>query len=600
MTTEGAVLSKSINPQHEEPWWEEAHWQSALPRRVLRKLQNPDSSWQAWVDHLASRKKPPRLSELISGKQSPLSWSLVEPDNETQTLTELLHKINRNKNVERDAIEEQISPWLAESTDSLIDNRFAIQCVAWAWSLEAIAQFTSEATWWELFHFLVQTADQATQLDPNQAPLEASLLAGELPLALAYSFPELRCSEQLTTDAVGSLSKLLVDLLDGEGMVRATDIQLFRQLLGCWTRCRTVMRKRKQLLWSDEAEDQYRWLVPHALRFTRPDGGSAFTPDSLNATNRKLLEMAVKLADDTSVDAIADHVLPKRSGEEKLRADWPGYSSEWSTLAILRDRWSRKSRQLAVTYPTSEVHLELSQSTDLLLSGPWSFQVTVDDRIMKLDHDARWEEVAWESDEDIDYLELELDITPALRLQRSFLLAREDQFLLVADALLGDDPGRLQYESSLPLSNQVSVETDQEVRDLALLADKPIARILPLALPEWSCKPCGGSLEMDDRQLILRQSGERSLFAPLFFDLSPKRAKRPVTWRQLSIGEDRTNISSDLAVGYRVQIGRSQWLIYRSLTPAANRTLIGQNLMCEFHVSRLDETGEVEELIEVQ
>ncbi|MEK6248385.1 MAG: hypothetical protein N2C12_09415 [Planctomycetales bacterium] len=360
------------------------------------------------------------------------------------------------------------------------------------------------------------------------------------------------------------------------------------------------MRKRRPLRWSEEAEDQFRWMVPHALRFTRPDGGSAFTSDKLDAATRQLLETAIDLIDDPDMDDIADHILPQRAPEAKTCADLPGYASEWSSLALLRDQWSRKSRQLVVTYPESQNHLELSQSNNLLLSGPWSFQLSVDGRTMKVDTDAHWEEVAWESDEDIDYLELELDITPALRIQRSFLLARADHFLLVADAVLGDDPGKLEYQSEMSLSENVSVKTDQEVRDLVLSTDKPIARVLPLALPEWRSDPRGGSLEALDGRLVLKQSGQNSLFAPLFFDLSPKRTRRPLTWRQLTIGEMRENLSPDVAVGYRIQIGHSQWLVYRSLTPAANRTLIGQNLMCEFHVSRFEDTGSVKELIEVQ
>ena len=64
--------------------------------------------------------------------------------------------------------------------------------------------------------------------------------------------------------------------------------------------------------------------------------------------------------------------------------------------------------------------------------------------------------------------------------------------------------------------------------------------------------------------------------------------------------ELRKNLPRHLAAGYRVQVGNSQWLIYRSLTPAANRTILGQNLMCEMHVSRFLPTGDVEELIEIE
>jgi hypothetical protein len=68
----------------------------------------------------------------------------------------------------------------------------------------------------------------------------------------------------------------------------------------------------------------------------------------------------------------------------------------------------------------------------------------------------------------------------------------------------------------------------------------------------------------------------------------------------LSVGNMRKIEPPEAAVSYRVQIGDEQWLIYRSLTPRENRTVLGQNLMCEMHVSRFLENGDVEELLELE
>ena len=57
---------------------------------------------------------------------------------------------------------------------------------------------------------------------------------------------------------------------------------------------------------------------------------------------------------------------------------------------------------------------------------------------------------------------------------------------------------------------------------------------------------------------------------------------------------------ADVAVGYRVAIGRQQWLVYRSLAKPANRTLLGHNLSTEMLVARFDKSGEVESLIEIE
>ena len=90
------------------------------------------------------------------------------------------------------------------------------------------------------------------------------------------------------------------------------------------------------------------------------------------------------------------------------------------------------------------------------------------------------------------------------------------------------------------------------------------------------------------------------MFAPLFVDLSRKRLDKPLTWRQLTVGQLREIVPADVAVGYRVQVGKTQWLMYRSLAPAAIRTVLGQNLMHEFLVGRFHADGHVETLLEIE
>ena len=75
---------------------------------------------------------------------------------------------------------------------------------------------------------------------------------------------------------------------------------------------------------------------------------------------------------------------------------------------------------------------------------------------------------------------------------------------------------------------------------------------------------------------------------------------RPVTWRQLTVGESLRAQPRDVAVGYRVAIGSRQWLIYRSLAAAASRTLLGHNLSSETLVARFARSGEVKTLIEIE
>jgi len=55
----------------------------------------------------------------------------------------------------------------------------------------------------------------------------------------------------------------------------------------------------------------------------------------------------------------------------------------------------------------------------------------------------------------------------------------------------------------------------------------------------------------------------------------------------------------DEAVGYRIQVGAEQWLVYRSLAPRANRIVLGQNFSSEFVMARFTGEGEAENLMEI-
>jgi hypothetical protein len=212
-----------------------------------------------------------------------------------------------------------------------------------------------------------------------------------------------------------------------------------------------------------------------------------------------------------------------------------------------------------------------------------------------------WEEVCWVSDDDVDYLELEIELAGGLRVQRHFLLAREDRFVLLADAILGGAPARLEYRGVLPLCRGVSLEPAADSWEGFLAEGKPAALVLPLALPEWRAGPPVGSLTQSDDGLEVCQSAQGcSMFAPLFFDLKPRRMTRQPTWRQLTVAEEREVQPHDAVVGYRVMVGKQQWLIYRSLAEAGNRTLLGHNLSTEMLVARFRRDGEVEPLLEIE
>src|SRR5204863_509733 len=123
----------------------------------------------------------------------------------------------------------------------------------------------------------------------------------------------------------------------------------------------------------------------------------------------------------------------------------------------------------------------------------------------------------------------------------------------------------------------------------------------PLALPEWRTQPRFGQLSADGGCLRLTQRLRgAALYAPRWIDPNRKRAAQPCTWRQLTIGEQRQIQPRDTAIGYRVQIGASQWLVYRSFRQPSNRTVLGHNLTSEFLIGQFTKQGNVEGLVEIE
>ncbi|MDH3717017.1 MAG: hypothetical protein OES79_02740 [Planctomycetota bacterium] len=607
VTPQVIVADQPVKPLRDDltDFWSRG-WKSPAPRDVSKAYQrgNIERGWKLWRDYLRRRKRPADLVELWSGKTSPLLWVLpVElEDGDTVRLIQQLHKFDRRKNHADQDVVEQMAPWLDESSERRLDVAHGLECLAWSHALVRLAGHTEHSLWWELLKYLIAAAGQATALPVHQFPIQHTLFAGELALSLACQFPELKRCDRLAGPAREALSRALVELLDGEGMPHARLLSSLPLLTAAWTRCRSIGEQLKKGCWNADAEQQYQWLVTQNLRLAGASAAAALAEPLAALDWRPLMNTAIQLAGDEADEEIANEVLPGRKATRRPRHRWPdpSYSSEWGELAVLQTHWSRRAKKLVVAYDTPDTRVAVCARGQTLISGPWSFDIQLDGEPLVPAADAAWEQVAWESDEEVDYLELEIDLPRGLRLQRSFLLARDDQFLLMADTLLGEHPLDIDYTSRLQLAGDVEAVAEPEHSEMKLVTSRCIGCVLPLALSEWSSDRRFGTLRAEGQSLVVNQTGRQSLFVPLFIDLRRQRSKKPLTWRQLSIGFMRKNEPADRAVGYRVQIGDQQWLIYRSLTPPENRTVLGQNLMCDMHVSRFLSDGDVEELLELE
>jgi hypothetical protein len=280
----------------------------------------------------------------------------------------------------------------------------------------------------------------------------------------------------------------------------------------------------------------------------------------------------------------------------------PGYYNAESKAALLRRTKTAPHDELFVDFSLPECHIELRAGGTTLLNGPWTIQATAGGQ--PLAPAGPWRESCWERDDAYDYLEIDLPLSGGWLLERQILLARQDRFVLLADALIGPagEACELHYAGSLPLDTQAAFRPAAETREGWLeTKNRRQASIVPLALPEWRAEFCHAELSVSGDCISLEQMAlGRNLYAPLWIDLDPRRLKRPLTWRRITVAENLAIVPRDVAAAYRVQVGGKQWVFYRSLAKRGNRTFLGHNTLCSFACRRLLASGETEDLVEIE
>jgi len=280
----------------------------------------------------------------------------------------------------------------------------------------------------------------------------------------------------------------------------------------------------------------------------------------------------------------------------------PGYYNPAAKAALLRGSKKESHDELFVDFSRPEIQIELRADTLSLLSGNWTWQTTAAGKPLTIQ--GPWSEVHWHRNDACDYLEIELPLSHGWKLTRQMLLARRDRFFLLADALIGPtaEPVEIRHSQSLPLSPIATLDPAHKTREAWLVANRRRrSTIVPLALPEWRSEFRHAELSADNGNLKLDQAAlGQSLYAPLWIDLDPKRLKRPLTWRRLTVAENLAIVSRDVAAAYRIQAGRDQWLIYRSLAPGANRSVLGLNTLSSFVAARILPTGLTDEILAIE
>lgn len=572
-----------------------------------RRTQPSVEDWDAWVVHLRDRKHPGDPWRTIGTKRDwPLQWGIdytPVPDDAKDLIEKIARWCQQPGKSRTTRLIRRLETWLAECSSRTDPWVAGLEALSWSYALPSLAGSLSAGVWQDTLDLLLDMATSWPQLELRQQPLPHQWLAGELPLTLAYQFPELPRCQDLRPAARKAVYQGVTKLLDNNGLPAAEHVGIVRPLLACWTRCHALHGDSTLSILPQSAAICFEWFLRRALQLTRRDGSPFFSQVASGSTDRDLFRIALALVGDEEDAMIADQILPhrqvKRSKKRRqpLVAE-PSASSEWGRFALFQSDWSRDANRLAVARSGEHVQTELVAGAQTIWSGLWQQEIRINGG--RFDPSEQWDEVCWHTDDDVDFQELQTTLADGWILQRQILLAREDQFLYLADAILGSDQAQIEYRAQLPLSEGVRFEPAAETHEGHVIGNRWRGTVLPLALPEWRTVPPNGGLDWADGKLQVWQTARtQRLYVPIFIDLNPARTHRPLTWRHLTVAERLQVQSPSQAVAFRVQVADEQWLFYRSLGPAANRTFLGENLSNEFLAARFDQDGDADDLIRI-
>lgn len=576
-------------------------WRNGTPSDI-KQLWKDDSRLEAWEryrQHLAGQTKKDDLKAALAQ----LAWGL--PAQHSDFVVSLAKAAKRGKLSDLDGA---ATDWL-DSYSSLLQAgplsvSEALDAVAWATVLTHAPASLPVELWLQVLDALTGLAQSAADSKRSLAGADArsvlaeNLIAGELTTVLAHRLSELRPLHILCEAGEAALTEALVELTDGEGILASRLLAVGSALFGSWTRCRLLNESSDSGPWSKEAQSQYEWLIRFLLRLSGEDGDLLLS-DCSNIEDA--LAEALSLDGDVADDAAAERRLRFDLDAEDEKPPEPSCESEWAECAVLAAGWSPKSPVIAVAWDQSTMRLAIRSDNRTLIEGDWPIVVRRDGQLLTTADE--WDSQCWYSDEDCDYLEVATELADGVRLERQIVLGRQHGVVGVSELIFGGDEAEWEVETKLQLSEGIDYAPEAETHDGVVSAGKSAAAaIFPCSLPEWRSEPNEGDLSMDDQGVLCLRTAARgrNLSSLLWIDLSSKRFKKQRTWRRLTVAQSLEKVGRDVAVGYRIQSGKDQWLYYRSLDDAANRTVLGQNLSSEGFVGRLLPTGEVDEYFEIE
>jgi hypothetical protein len=458
---------------------------------------------------------------------------------------------------------------------------------------------------------------------PNaeSGPKSSRFIEAELGWQAGLLFAPVAGAERLAVSARNELGRMLFDSTDPAGVPSAGMVDELPDWLTTLVRGREWGRRFARPLFDVPQEKRFRALVGAVSRLCGGDGRPAFSngranglcgvwsaaaasvPDRRRASSPALQYLLSLGANRTrrAIHGRSRNGRPPResNGLVQRRHVNPVFQSDSSRLACLRSDWTPDANSLSVLHHRRFPELELAIRGKVLLRGNWEIEICAGGEDVPIL--GPWSCSCWYSDDEGDYLELQARLTAEIRIERQLLLARKDDLLFLADAVIGGGDAAIVYTSRLPLVPGIEIVPDSPTRECRLAGNAAQARLFPLGLPCERTRGTAGQLAGSQNRVELRQTGIGGLYAPIVIDWNPTRRRSPAIWRPLTVAQNGAIVATGTAAAARLQVGAAQWLVYRSLAPILEpRTVLGQHTMYETMIGRFARSGEVEPIVLVE
>ncbi|MFK7821817.1 MAG: hypothetical protein AB8G99_24170 [Planctomycetaceae bacterium] len=551
------------------------------PRRLVKAAKKQDITrfvlvYRAWLEPVATRFRKRLLSPVLN------LLTLTEP---TQ-LAELIREHIGKKATLKCGLGRAVKAWLQSCRPQSLDPADRLLAVEMILNPPVDIEVETWCRLWRLV--LVSSGGKPSKNQQSLVPIEM-----EVDFLRSLLFAPLKGASPQNLKTAADIESLLLTATDTDGTPHATALNSVGKWFAGIVRCAWWARAFRVTLFGEDGRARFKLLTERVAGLSRADGSFAMELAGTQPIGSELLPMAAKLAGigkKTPVGRLATF-----DRQSKPESSVPSSHSDWGQIAHLRSNLQTKADQAVVRFDGGVPSLELCSFGKPLVSGKWNSKFTSADRVVSF---RKWSCSCWYSDEDGDYVEIESK-SGGVRLERSLYLSRVDHFAVLTECVRTTNARPFQYETQLPLAQNVMSRADYVSREWRLHTANTPARVFPVCLEFDRVQNANGECTVRDEVMVLNVQGERAVAASLVFDWHRKRTELPAEWNRLTVTENRELVPPSDAAAFRLRIGkRHQIVSYRNISDSIeHRAVLGQHTNREMTLGLLGKSGIFEPLV---